>query len=127
MKFSLKRKEEPIELEDVDGNILQCKLRELSGEERDAFLSMMNDKVKYTGEGKSAGFRDYNDVESKLVSMALIGPDGKNIEAKVIKTYPASVQAGLFDLAQKMNGLDKEADERAKKSLDQEKQKNGIS
>ncbi len=114
LKFSLKRIEQDVDLEQVDGTILKCKLKELSGLERDRYQSMMAEKIKFGPNGKPAGMKDYKDIEVSLISMSLYGPDGKNLLPPQIGQFPAKVQQALFEAAAALSGLDQKAVDDAK-------------
>ena len=97
--FSLRRKETEVEIEGVS-----YILRELTGLQRDTYLDEVGERINYNAEGKAQGMR-HSGLQSLLISMSLYTTDGKLVEASVVKEWPASVQAGLFDEAQKLSGL----------------------
>lgn len=112
--FSLKRKTEEITIEDDNGVEVTYTVRELSGAERDKFLSAMSAKLRYNDKGEAVGMKNYDGVESHLVALALMDSEGKPVPQNTIKDFPASTQKGIFEIAQRLSGLDKDSAEAAK-------------
>lgn len=114
--FTLVKKEKPFDLTVEDGSVHKYKLVELDGAQRDQWLTAQAQKVKYSEKGTPAGVSSLMGIQASLLSLAV--RDGANArvpEAK-IQLWPASVLNRLFELAQKMNGLDKAGMDEAKKA-----------
>lgn len=107
LSFSLKLKEEPVE---IDGT--QFILRELTGAQRDTYLSLQAGRAERHPEtGKIIGVKNFDGINTKLVSMSLRGPDGKSVPEATIKDWPSTVVEALFEAAQELSGLDRPEEE----------------
>jgi len=58
--------------------------------------------------------RDMKGFQAKLLSLCLRGPDKNLFTEDMIQKFPSTVLTGLFDAAQKINGLTLEEQEEAK-------------
>jgi len=114
LKFNLKLEEAPVEITDVNGTNHTYKLRALNGAERDSFLNIMSGRMKYNDLGKMQGLKDYTDLHASLLSRCLYTDEEKLVTISELRLFPATVLAGLFDAAQELSGLDKEAKKAAK-------------
>lgn len=114
MEFTLIRQSEPVNIKGEDGRILNCTLKEITGEERTRYVSSMLSKMRVDAQGKTTGLKTYEGVETDLVMMALHGPDGKTFTKKEIDAFPASMLSALYEAAQRLSGLDNKAEELAK-------------
>lgn len=109
LSFNLKLKEEPVE---IDG--AQFKLVELTGAQRDTYLSLQASRAERHPEtGKIVGIKNFDGINTKLVSMSLRGPDGKQVPEATIKDWPSTVVEALFETAQELSGLDQPGEEGA--------------
>lgn len=108
-KFTLTRKEVPVE---IDGQLYT--LLEMDGKQRDQYLNHVGGKMKTTSEGKPAGLKDFNNLQSRLISQHLKDLEGEYVKEDVINTYPASVVSGLAEMCREISGLDDEGEEEAK-------------
>lgn len=114
LEFTLKRTEKTVKLENPDGTVSNYTLKELTGEERDKYLSGMAKKMKTGPDGKPIGLRDFEGIEADLIFLSLYDEKGKNVPTATIAKYPSRVQRMLFQAAQKLSGLDETAEEEAK-------------
>lgn len=130
MRFSLKRREEPLILEDPGtGDPQHYVLREMDGTQRDAYLNGMAGRIQQRGEVSS--ITNYTGLHANLISRCLhraeleLDEEGNvvrvialksTVEEKEVQRFPSSVQAELFAICQHMNGLNREAREEAKNS-----------
>lgn len=115
LRVSLVRKSKPFEVEHENGTVHQYKLVELDGASRDKWITDQNRKVKFV-EGKSAGMATLEGVQAELLAMCVVDHTNARLSVQAIQKWPATTQNTLFKIAQKMNGLDKEAMEDAKKA-----------
>lgn len=106
MKFTLRRKEEEHEIEDLDGNINLYTLRELSGAARDSYLNRMKDRMKFDTQGKPCGIKSFDGLQASLLQETLLDPDKKLVTRVVLDEFPASVLDGLYNRSQKLSALD---------------------
>ena len=113
LKFSLKRKELPIVLEDVSGVEKRFVLREFSSRDFTTYLSDMGERVKMH-DGKVVGLNSYEGVQTKLISLCLFDEEGKSVKVSVIDEFPASVVNALFNGAQELNGLGEKGEAKVK-------------
>lgn len=113
MEFTLIRKEEPVTITQEDGTKLACCLKEITGEQRNSYTTMLMRNMK-TENGKPIGFRSYDGIETDLIIMSLYKPDGKTFTKKEVDAFPSTMQKALFEAAQKLSGMDAAAEEEAK-------------
>ena len=114
MKFSLKRKSVDIVLENEQGKEEVYILREISGEEREKYLTSMASSMRFNEDGKPVGIDSFVGLHTSLLAMALVRQDGSPVTATFIKSFPASVQIALFKKAKELSGLVDSAKEEAK-------------
>lgn len=113
-KFQLKLKEESVEITDVKDETKIYVIRELSGAQRDSFLNDMGGRMKFTAAGKMQGLSDYTDLQTGFLALCLYDEVGELVALEILREYPASVLSDLFEIAQKLSGLDKGAESGAK-------------
>ena len=114
IRLSLKLGTEVVELEQADDTVKTYTLRELTGEERDTYLTGVFKRMKFSPAGKSTGLSSFEGLQAMLLTLCLRDDAGELAKKADIQAYPASTQNQLFELAQKMNGLDVVAEEEAK-------------
>jgi len=114
MQFSLKRKEIPIQLENEEGEIVDYKITELTGKQRDSFLNLMSSRTKYAADGTPAGIKNFDGLQASLLALCLTNSEGKKATVAELAEYPASVVNELYKAAQKLNALDEQGQEEAK-------------
>jgi len=107
MKYSLKLKEDPIEIEGLDGVVKNYVLRELDGLQRDTYLDGIGSQMKFNAAGKTAGLKSYKDLQASLLALCVYDDEDKLVPLKDIQTWPAGLQGDLFEIANKMSRLDK--------------------
>lgn len=107
MVFSAKRVQKPVTIIAENGLETKYMMRELDGPGRDKWLSMMNNKLKLGPDGKTQIMTNPEGVERKLLSWSLFDSENKNVDEKVISTWPAMVIEALFLKALRLSGLDK--------------------
>lgn len=102
--FTLERKTQPVE---IDGE--QYVLRELNGQERDKYLNGLGARLVTVGDNQS--IKNFDGLQASLLNLSLkkcAGDELQPVLVSTIQNWPASVQKALFDVAQKLSGLDKE-------------------
>jgi len=112
--FDVDLKEVQITLKSAKAEPQDCKLIELTGDERDKYLDMMGDRVKFK-EGKPVGLNKYEGFQCDLLCLCLHGPGGALMTKDIINKLPARVQTALYKTASTLSGLDEKAVEKAKK------------
>lgn len=114
LEFNLEFQEVPVKIKDESGNVKNYTLREMDGKERDKFLNNMGSRMRIGSDGKPSGIRDFNGMQSGLLTRCLLDEEGKQVSDAVIQGWPAKVQTALFMKAQEMNGLSEGAEAEAK-------------
>jgi hypothetical protein len=74
----------------------------------------MANRMRWDDKGKPSGIRDWTGFEGSLIGRCMFDADGKKVGEDKIKEWPTTVQKKLFELCQKLNGLDEESEEKAK-------------
>ena len=108
LEFTLKLEEIPVIL---DGK--EYTLRELTGQQRDAYMDDMNKRMRYVG-GKAEGFTKFEGLQAGLLAKCLFDSEGKNVSEKTIQMYPSHVVQALFAKAQELSGLNESGAEEVK-------------
>jgi hypothetical protein len=112
--FSLEVKQVEVELVSKERGTEKYSIREMTGLQRDQYLTSQNTKVKFNEAGKPVGLRTFDGCQSSLLSRCMY-KDDVLVPEKVIQTFPSTVLQSLYEMCQKLNGLDTEADTQAKK------------
>lgn len=114
--FKLTRREKKIKIEDGNGDTKGYVIREMMGTDRDKWLNTMATRMKVDNKGNSLGVREFDGLQSSLISRCLYNESGALVLIEVISRYPASVQKSLFSLCEELNSLGdvKKAEETAK-------------
>lgn len=118
LEFQLKLKEVPVDITNVEGQTATHYLRELSGAQRDAFLNEIGGRIKFNAAGKMQGLKDYTDLQTGFLALCFYDDANVIVSKEVLREYPASVLEKLFEVAQKLSGLDKGAKDKAKNDLE---------
>lgn len=114
-RFTKKRKEEPIEIEDLDGTVKSYIVREITGPQRAAYMGNVVGRTKIDGEGNPIGMKDMTGLQETLIAMSLFDDKNLPVPMKMIEDMPSTSIGGLFEIAQRISGLDKKANDREKK------------
>jgi len=102
--FKITVQEFEFDLEDGNGQMIPCKLKEMTGKERDQYMNKIKNRTILNPDGKSGRIKDYNGMFSDLLVMCLYR-NGEKMDEKEIQALPASTQSELFDEAQKLSRL----------------------
>lgn len=113
LKLSLKLKSEQVELE---GKTYM--LNELTGQQRDGYLNVSAQRVKTDATGKPIGIKNFDGLQTHLISLSLRDSEGKPVPETEIKTWPATTVESLYAAAQTLSALvvNDKAEEAAKNS-----------
>jgi len=116
MEFTLERTEVPVTIKDpISGSETEYILREMSGAERDSYMDAQKSRLIIGSSGTVTGVRSFNGLQAMLLARCLYtASDNKLVDSKTIQGWKSSVQNALFERANKINGLDKNAEKRAK-------------
>lgn len=112
--FSLKRAVAPVDIEQEDGTILHYRLQEMMGDRRDVYLGKLSARMTKDDKGRPTGLKSFDRLQADLIAECLVDADGRGVPVLVIAKWRATVQKGLFELCQEMNGLTDTAAEKAK-------------
>lgn len=104
LKFNLKRNDVPVTIEGGDG-VLNLRLVEMSAAMRDQYLDTIQVRMGYSADGKPAGIRKFDGMQSDLLTRCLLKEDGKPVTKQEVQNWPASLVNQLFTEAQKLNHL----------------------
>lgn len=107
LKFTLTLKTIPVE---IDGR--KYTLKELTGKQRDAYLTKNSAKMKFV-KGKPAGLTTFDGVQTDLLTECLFDEKNQLVTAAEMANWPAHVQEQLFTEARKLSNLrqEKQAEE----------------
>jgi len=108
--FSTNRQEVPIVIDEK-----KYILRELTSEDKDKYLTSMGGKMLFNKEGDVTSITDYTDLHANLVALTLFDENGVLVSLDAIHKYPSRMVTALYEKAQEISGLGKEAKEKAKK------------
>ena len=114
VRVSLKCEEVPVILEAEDGTERTLVLREMVGKDRDAHLQSMAGKMKMNATGQVIGVKSFDGLQASLLARCLYDENGELVPQKEIQSFPTRTQIALFEVAQEINGLNREAQENAK-------------
>lgn len=121
VSITLRRKKKTIPViipaeESEDGTEKKWTLKELFGDERDAWIDIQQQKIKVDPKtGQAVGVTSVKDVYPSLISRCLFDENDKPVPIEVIRKLPAECQDQLFDACQALSGLDKRLLEAKKK------------
>ena len=100
LEFSTILQSTPVKLDGVD-----FLLSELTGKERDAYLTKNSERLETDDAGKVTKIRTFDGHQGELISFALKTKSGDAVPLAVIQAWPASVQEGLYDAASELSQL----------------------
>lgn len=133
--FTLELKEVPVKLVDPrDGEEHWYLIREMNALQRDKWFENVSGRMRMNEKGDVTGVRNFTGMQATLLTLTMLeaedegSEDEPQVTARLNKQgkpiyvtetaaqlWPASVQAQLFEIAQRISGLDDEAKERSKK------------
>lgn len=103
LEFTLDLKEIPVRLKSGE-NVKEYVLREMTGKQRDQYLTELNKRMKIDSTGK-ASLSSFDGLQAELLTRCLFEGDA-SISKEELQSYPSNTQSKLFNEAQKLNGLD---------------------
>lgn len=115
--FDLQVKSQTIHVKDLDGQTKEYTISELSGAEMETYMESMNDRVTTTVDEKGntkTALKSFKGMYASLLSLCLQDNTGTLVSSDRIQKFPTSVQKGMFEIAQNLNGLSEKAVEKAK-------------
>jgi hypothetical protein len=94
----------------IDG--ASYKLKELNGTLKGKYLQSMGSRVVINEQGKVAGMKSYEGLESALLCLCLFDSEDKAVPKVVIEKWPSTMLTSLFEAAQELSGLNQEGQEK---------------
>jgi predicted mannosyl-3-phosphoglycerate phosphatase (HAD superfamily) len=120
-RFTLRLKEEAIDVELPDGTEVSYLMRELDGDLRDAYLNRLAKRARQNN------VHDFTGLFSSLLTLAMWQENDEGvwvrISEKEVQKWPSTMQKELFDMAKVMSGLD-DAKKQEGESSDEDPEKN---
>ena len=116
LKLTLRLKEIPVELETEEGVTETYVIKELTGKERDTFLTSMGTRIRYNGKGEPSGLKNFDGVQASLLSLCLCDAQGEKVPEKTIQMFPATAQNEMFKAARELSALGEDSEDTEKKS-----------
>ena len=114
MKFLLKLKEVPVKITDVNDVEKSFTLRELDGRSKGIFLDDFTSRAVKDSNGKATKeLKTVKGFQEGLITLCLVDELGKQVPTEEIEKYPTGVIDSLFEAAQELSGLSKEAAKKA--------------
>src|SRR5690606_1747028 len=102
-------------LRSEDGTIRSYTVRELSGKERDEYLTETSKRFRTDQSGKAIGVRDFDGLQSSLLVRCMTDDEtNKLVTVNFLAGLPARIQEDLYERARKISKLNKEAKAEAK-------------
>jgi hypothetical protein len=105
----LQRKQKNVTIEDENGVVRPYVVREMMGNIRDQWLNTMAERMKLDKSGTPVGVKEFKGLQTSLICRCLYDQNGKLIPETTIANWPASAQKALFEMCQKLSGLDDSA------------------
>ena len=115
LRFKRFLKEEPFELEDNFGEVMEYVIREMTSPERDKYLGQHASRYKVNAEGMVVGVKDFKGIQSSLISKCCFTKGGAKVSQQEIDNWPPTVQSALYKLCQEINCLTEKSEEDEKK------------
>jgi len=111
--FSVRLNNETVSIENMSGISEEYVIHEMTGDTLETYFNTQRDKMSVSTDG-IVTMKDYKGIYTSLLVLTMTGPDSKAVPITLLKTWPSRVQKELFEIAQKLNGLNVEAKEEAK-------------
>ncbi len=117
-KFSKRRKEQLIDIEDEEGNTRVYKMREMDGTLRDRYMNDMNRRFRnVSSDGSVARIEDPTKIHVNLLNLCLLDDQNKAVPVDELQKWPTTALEELYDIAIIFNGLQpKKKEEEAAKN-----------
>lgn len=106
LEYDISIKSHQVKIRDEKGQVQTYILRELTGAERDAYLTGIGNRMRVGKSGKTQGLKSFKDLQASLLVLGLYHADGKPVSIKTVQSWPARVQQDLHDRLKKMSGMD---------------------
>lgn len=119
IRFSLKLQSKSVVLERQDGSEWEVTVNELPGPESEDYQDSIKDRLDVEmddkGKLKVKSIRTFKGSYESLLKLCLRNKaTGELVPVEQIQAFPASVQKGLFEIAQRLNGLGEDSQAKLK-------------
>lgn len=119
LEFAEERKSKALRLRKKDGTVKNYTLLEMMSDGVSAWMQYKATRVQFNKKGvPDIASTDLKGAQAKLISLCLfhdaVGTQPVSLR-EIQDTFPASALNGIFDYCEKMNGLNDEGVEQAKK------------
>jgi hypothetical protein len=105
LNFTLQVKAVPVTLTGADGKEISYELREMSASVRDKYLDQLGERMKLDAEGKVAGVKKFDGLQTALLASCLYNAEGQLVKKEEIQSWPSGTVSALFNEAQQINML----------------------
>lgn len=126
-EFTLDLKMIPVKLHNPEHNDTRWYvIREMDADRRDKYFDRIGNRLEVKSDGTSR-VKKFSGTQSDLLTLCMYEAEvddsadepqvthvGKIVDLKTVLKLPARVQERLFEIAQRLSGLDDQAEERAK-------------
>jgi len=102
--FSLKLKTEEVAIETKEGTEVTYTICEMVGRHMTEYLDESKNNV-LMADGKVVGMKSFDGLYAKLLERTVKDSEGELILRPMIDLWPSSMQKGMFEIAQRLNGL----------------------
>lgn len=110
MKLTITTKTIPVTLEN-NGKSEEYELREMDAATRDKYMDSLSSRMRLDKDGKPAGITRFEGMQADLLAYTLRKKDGTGVAKSVIQSWPGSTVSALFEEAQKLNLLNRGAEQ----------------
>lgn len=108
---SVVRKTFPFALVDSAGAKQRYSIRELLGPQRDVYMKLVSERMKFDDAGKPIGVRNQEGLQASLLEKCVLDDAGTLVKRNVIDSWPATTTQSVFEKALELSGLTEEAAE----------------
>ena len=115
LKFSLKLKERPVTITDLDGQEKKYVLKELTGPQRETYMESFDISMTVVDGKPQIGASSIKTFPATdFLAMCLFDENDTPVTKEILATYPGSVISSLHRAGIALSGLDKEGQEAVK-------------
>ena len=115
--FDLRQQQRAIVLTDKEGQDHPHTIRELSGRDMEKYLEDNSERIETAvedGKVKVVAIKGYEGMYTSLLQRTLYNAEGVRVPTGEIDEFPHSVQKQLFTMAQELNGMLVDEDDKGK-------------
>lgn len=93
-------------MRDVGGKLIEYELREMTANERDRYLDLVNKRIGRNAEGEVKSIAKFEGMHAELLVRTLVRKDSGNFVAKdEVDKWPGGAIAEIYKAAQTLNHL----------------------